>query len=562
LSDLKSSTDAKGTIESLHHLIYVDIRQAKIKESILHYIEEQAEVQAAHKKINTKAGKRSGRLAWRKILSDVDDTLCCSGGAWPSGIDTSFPKKAIYPGVLAFYRELDLGSQQLQQQPHNNEPVNDEWDKSRIGNLVFLSARPHVYKDISENFTYAKLQVLQKERGLYTSPTMLPGSLDTGSQFMVKDDCEPIAQKKFENLREYLRLYPEFSCIFIGDNGQGDVRTAEMVFDDDRFRNSLHRVYIHQVQPLHRTHTKYNASRTRYSQSRNPNIFYFVTYVEAAIDAYHNALIRPSGLRRIMQEAVNDFLLIKWTVTAPPPLAITATAATNSLFSSTSSTFSANPPLQVMQSSSCRPFPALPLTGHSSLSTQQWMSPIGHSSRMGYFNPADLVDRGVRALSPDRFKIPSLLHHTTHYSSSSIIGSSSSSASNQPSSLAVVSNNKRKRSTAVETLDGLPTGGIMNDSMKREMRIRELNRDLEAGNAILAQHQLPAVDLLLFPQLRSIGSTVRTLFGTGTVVSFRSSDGIYEVHVYWFDRVPGEMEAGFSKRCIKVFLPGISFPKR
>jgi hypothetical protein len=30
-------------------------------------------------------------------------------GSWPAGIDTSYPKKAIYPGILAFYKELDLG---------------------------------------------------------------------------------------------------------------------------------------------------------------------------------------------------------------------------------------------------------------------------------------------------------------------------------------------------------------------------------------------------------------------------------------------------------------------
>ena len=34
------------------------------------------------------------------------------------------------------------------------------------------------------------------------------------------------------NFQEYLGLYPEYQCIFIGDNGQGDVRAAEMVLDD------------------------------------------------------------------------------------------------------------------------------------------------------------------------------------------------------------------------------------------------------------------------------------------------------------------------------------------
>eukprot|EP01031_Cornospumella_fuschlensis_P053288 gene53288-65085_t len=140
LSELKCMTDSKGDINSMHKLVYMDIRNSVTKADILSYISAQAEIQAAHAKIGSRAAKRRGKFAWRKILSDVDDTLSCSGGSWPAGMDTSYPKKAIYPGVMAFYRELDLGI--------NGD---EEWDDARIGNLVFLSARPHVYKDVSEN---------------------------------------------------------------------------------------------------------------------------------------------------------------------------------------------------------------------------------------------------------------------------------------------------------------------------------------------------------------------------------------------------------------------------
>ena len=109
-----------------------------------------------------------GKLAWRKVISDVDDTLTCSGGTWPAGIDSSYPRKTVYPGVLAFYRELDLGF-------HSNS---DAWDRRKhVGNLVFLSARPHVYKDVSEVQSYKKFRDLQEKRDLYTSPTLLAGSL-------------------------------------------------------------------------------------------------------------------------------------------------------------------------------------------------------------------------------------------------------------------------------------------------------------------------------------------------------------------------------------------------
>lgn len=70
--------------------------------------------------------------------------------------------------MIAFYKELDLGI-----------VGDDEWDNSRLGNLVFLSARPHVYKDVSENVTYQKLRRLQVTRGLHTSPSLLAGTYST-----------------------------------------------------------------------------------------------------------------------------------------------------------------------------------------------------------------------------------------------------------------------------------------------------------------------------------------------------------------------------------------------
>lgn len=173
LSELKSLTDSKGDVNSMHQLVYTDIRSKEVKQAILKYIGEQANVQASHNLLKTKASKQRGKFAWRKILSDVDDTLSCSGGSWPAGMDMSYPKKAIYPGVLAFYRELDLGV-----------TGSDVWESSRTGNLVFLSARPHVYKDVSEKVSYAKFKNLQTQRGLYTSPTLLAGTLEAG-------ECRP-----------------------------------------------------------------------------------------------------------------------------------------------------------------------------------------------------------------------------------------------------------------------------------------------------------------------------------------------------------------------------------
>lgn len=139
------------------------------------------------------------------------------------------------------------------------------------GNLVFISARPHLYKDVSEKVSYAKFHHLQERRGMHTSPTLLPGSFEAGYQFVMEGAIEPLAQKKAQSFEQYASLYPEYSFVFIGDNGQGDLRTAEIVLTRQQQQQQqaggsgrpvagpggvvrVDAVYIHRVQPLPRTY--------------------------------------------------------------------------------------------------------------------------------------------------------------------------------------------------------------------------------------------------------------------------------------------------------------------
>ena len=188
LSELKSLTDAKGDYECMNQLIYNDIRTESIRQDILKHLKREAAVQQAHMSIGTKKSKIRAKKAWRKILSDVDDTLYCSGGHYPAGIDKRYANKVVYPGVLAFYRELDLGTQGP-----------DEWPENAVGNLVFLSARPHVYKDLSEAGNHSKFEKLKSTRSMHTTPSLLTGDLTSGRHFIVNNDMEPLAVKKFQN---------------------------------------------------------------------------------------------------------------------------------------------------------------------------------------------------------------------------------------------------------------------------------------------------------------------------------------------------------------------------
>jgi hypothetical protein len=305
LSELKTLTDAKGDYFCMNKLIYDDIRSESVRQDILHHIRREAAVQQTKWQMGMARRKSplSSRpvMTWRKVLSDVDDTLSCSGGMYPAGVDKRYPKKTIYPGVLAFYRELDLGTQ-----------GSEQWEDERVGNLVFLSARPHVYKDMSEKINFAKFEKLQMvgedgRKGMHTTPSLLAGDLVSGSQFFVTNDYEHLARKKFDNFRRYVGLYPEFQHVFVCDNGQGDVRAGEMMFDS--FPYEFEALYVHVVQPVNKTHG-YNLERWR---DKEFSPFFFRSYPEAALHAAsrHPPLIRVKGLQRICQDAVKDFAQIK-----------------------------------------------------------------------------------------------------------------------------------------------------------------------------------------------------------------------------------------------------------
>jgi len=302
LSELKSYMDAKGDYFSMNKLIYDDIRSETVRQDILTHIRKEAAIQQAHVQMGTRKAKfRMEQAAWRKVLSDVDDTLSCSGGSYPAGIDKRFGKKVIYPGVLAFYRELDLGTKGP-----------EEWNESRIGNLVFLSARPHVYKDASEKMSFAKFERLRSsnENGrteMHTVPSLLAGDIASGREYMMKNDMEPLAVKKFENFKRYVSIYPEFTHVFVCDNGQGDVRAGEMMFDG--FPYEFEALFVHVVQDIHKTHG-YDPERW-YEKGLNP--CFFRTYPEAALFAAtrHPPMIRVTGLRRVCVDSVKDFRSIQ-----------------------------------------------------------------------------------------------------------------------------------------------------------------------------------------------------------------------------------------------------------
>ncbi|GKY93983.1 hypothetical protein MPSEU_000365100 [Mayamaea pseudoterrestris] len=306
LSELKTLMDAKGDYFCMNKLIYDDIRSESVRQDILNHIRREAAIQQTNIQMGTRRARHIVPMQWRKVLSDVDDTLYCSGGMYPAGVDRRYPRKTVYPGVLGFYRELDIGTQGP-----------EEWKENSVGNLVFLSARPHLYKDISEKINFAKFEKLRTRRGdgrqgLHTMPSLLAGDLTSGSQFLYQNDFEPLAKKKFDNFRRYVSIYPEYQHVFVCDNGQGDVRAGELMWD--AFPYEFETLFVHVVQDIRQTYG-YAAKRWREKEFRGRVIF-FRNFVEAALRAANQnpPMIRIRGLRRICSDAAKDFMQINnWT---------------------------------------------------------------------------------------------------------------------------------------------------------------------------------------------------------------------------------------------------------
>ncbi len=216
LTALKNAIDAGEDYHTLHQLLHHDIGDAAIRAELHAHFRAQAQPAGAF-----------------KVLSDVDDTFYLN---W---IDRRYPRHTVYPGVRALYRELDLG------------PAEDD----RLGDLVFLTARPYDRLGITDRETHQMLHA----HGVSQS-TILPGD------FAHLLTNHLIAEEKCKRFTEFWPLYPEYEYVFLGDSGQGDAIAGGLM----------------------------------------RALFFHDTYVGAATVAFAQRLISRAGLGRIAREALAE----------------------------------------------------------------------------------------------------------------------------------------------------------------------------------------------------------------------------------------------------------------
>jgi hypothetical protein len=161
-----------------------------------------------------------------KVLTDVDDTF------FANLVDKGrrYQEATIYPGVMEFY-------QALQQEPFDAGGVP----------ITALSARPDLKAgSFSERATIEKLKALSANRlrpsgqsGRLVNSTF--GTIETlvrahnkpyFDQLMARSPHkqeDAIGETKFVNAMYFAAAFPEYRYVFVGDSGQADALTAQLL---------------------------------------------------------------------------------------------------------------------------------------------------------------------------------------------------------------------------------------------------------------------------------------------------------------------------------------------
>jgi hypothetical protein len=252
-----------------------------------------------------------------KVLTDVDDTF------FANFVDDGrrYAAETIYPGVMEFY-------QALHQEPFDTGGVP----------ITALSARPDLKGSFSEEATLLKLRTLSANRlrpsgqsgklvnSTFGSIQSLVQSLNGTyfRQLMARSPFQPedaIGETKFSNAMHFAAVFPEYRYVFVGDSGQADALTAQLLTQGVPAEGTSRPIttFIHD---LRRTPTDTSASPSfnRVTAAETVGdpaatgraIITFRNYIQAAARAYdHRAtlddLIDANELVKVTEAALAGF---------------------------------------------------------------------------------------------------------------------------------------------------------------------------------------------------------------------------------------------------------------
>lgn len=248
LTELKEAIDGGGDHSDLVEVVFHDVDDPGVRSAILAHVAAEA---------TTCAGL--------KVLSDIDDTFYAN---WK---DERYPSKMVYPGVRQLYAEL------------LRTPADPE-----AAAVTFITARPEDPLGLVEDATHRSLagRGLPRARVLSGAFTHLIGN-------------DSIAAEKLHNFERYRAVYPEYSFVFCGDSGQGDILFGERLLQEAPSAVSL--ILIHDVVAT---------PDSRREELRARGVHLYDTYVGAATAAFDAGLIDAEAAGRVAAAAERELAAV------------------------------------------------------------------------------------------------------------------------------------------------------------------------------------------------------------------------------------------------------------
>ena len=159
------------------------------------------------------------------ILTDMDDTLYPNRGVY-TGSDISWDKKKTFPGVIEFYKHL------------HEKPFSSKYSSILSATPGFLKSKKfndsHLREILGNNFGFLQGSD-EKIQAIESGIQQLTGSLVNwwSNSSNIQSNYVKYGNKKFKRFIQMKLIFPEFTFIFIGDNGQGDLLTAIRMLEHD-----------------------------------------------------------------------------------------------------------------------------------------------------------------------------------------------------------------------------------------------------------------------------------------------------------------------------------------
>jgi len=252
-----------------------------------------------------------------KVLSDVDDTL------YANLLDSSrYPVKTVYPGVLEFYDALKHEPFAVKPTPvtllsARPNPIAGDLEEASLRSLIRLTKGQLCPSALSGNVVSSVLGTLE---------TVLRNKLDDPlHDYFANGNEQEIARVKFQNFVKFSEVYPEYRYVFVGDSGQADALTAQLMLSD-RSAESTARVVTTFIHDITKPSPAFNLLPAeiivKKTSANGRGVIVFRNYIEAAVIAHMHSetlgdLITAEELAKITHEALTQFQAIKFTADEP-----------------------------------------------------------------------------------------------------------------------------------------------------------------------------------------------------------------------------------------------------